>query len=763
VNHNLETGPAMNGEDPARVGSRVCPLSDLSIRDLRRNRALAPGGIDHANLVKSFLPLVYGSVRLMIPEPEVALDGVVNAVFQAFALRWRRLRRRTLVASWLLRTTWFAATRERKRLRLPAPSPRTADAAGPLLLKTLCRLRVNCLEVLILHYVLPGSSNDCNRQSSRKEARRLKLARKSRASLDKRLRKQGAVSDVDELIRRLFTEAPQELEDHVLSRMHEWSPKQRKDPLVRAALSAWQWFELRRSLARMVKGAAVSIFILALTITLFIWLLRQGYLTFRLLKFVNQRVIKEIPELAQPARPWPAQVVALPEAFQTTPTNVAQLYGLTNVWTSKLSFTDNQWQGIQPAPVKPVSRMMMDDGQIALRNPNARRNGLAGVIGIEFNWQQAQLEFAGRTFGKVAVRYRGNGTFVNSLFGPKQSFKVDLNKYVKGQNLAGASTLNFVNAIPDNSYLHDALGEQLFRELGTVAPRTAFAYLTVDVPGKFDHQPLGLYVLVENIDANFAADRFGSRKVPIFKPVTRDLFKFLGNDWKVYAAMYDLKTQATDKQIARVIEFARLVTSADDAEFARRLPEFLDLEEFAAFLAGHVLLASYDGFLTNGQNYYFYLNPRDNRFGFVPWDQDHGWGEFGYVATADQREQASIWQPCSYNNRFVERVLKVEAFRAIYRRVLERAMDELFTVDRLYRQVDHVAAVIRPAVEAESSFRLKRFDLAVSTNWINGPRDAGEREGPKAPVHQIKRFIANRVKSVRDQLDGKAQGIALHH
>jgi CotH kinase protein len=148
----------------------------------------------------------------------------------------------------------------------------------------------------------------------------------------------------------------------------------------------------------------------------------------------------------------------------------------------------------------------------------------------------------------------------------------------------------------------------------TCCAQTGFAYLTVQAPGKFENQPLGLYVLIENPDAEFALDRLGSKKTPIFKPVTTDLFKDLGNDWKSYEGIYDLKTHASPAQRQRLIEFARLVTNADDAEFARRLPEFLDLKSFAGFVAGHVLLSSYDGFLTNGQNYYLCLDPRSNRF-----------------------------------------------------------------------------------------------------------------------------------------------------
>ena len=66
------------------------------------------------------------------------------------------------------------------------------------------------------------------------------------------------------------------------------------------------------------------------------------------------------------------------------------------------------------------------------------------------------------------------------------------------------------------------------------------------------------------------------------------------------------------------------------------------------------------------------------------------------------------------------------------------------------------------AAERESDFRLKRFEIAISTNWVSGPRDgsmnSGTAEGPRAPAHQLKRFIRARTQSVRDQLDGKTEG-----
>ena len=731
-----------------------------TVRDLRRNAAVAPGGKSYDLLLQAHLPLVHGAASQLLPETADLVPGVVCAVFETFAVRWRKLPKNTALAAWLLKTTSFLALRQHSRQR---PGPDTVDSRGEMVraaFKRLNRLPAKQLDALALRCVLRQPTSAVASALRTKESRVEKRVARALKKLARPLRKHNAPMAPAALLATVAAPVPAELEQGLLSKLGAPSQPQPRSDLVRAALWSWRWANLRRVVRRTLAAFATVAFVLCAAGVTLVWLAQQGHLTNWFIRMSNRQLVKEIPELGESARPWPQPRAGASLAGQKAPVSSAELYNLTNIWRAKLSFSREHWQSLQPSRIRPVS-LRRPDGQMQLRNPNARRSGLAGVIGIEFAWSEAQLEFGDAAFSKVAVRYRGNGTYVNSLFGPKQSFKVDLNKLVKGQQLAGVRTLNFVNAIPDFSYVRDGLAEQFFRDLGVPAPRTAYAYLTLDAPGQFNNQALGLYVLVENIDADFALDQFGSKDVPIFKPVTTELFKDLGSDWSAYAGIYDLKTKATPAQREHLIAFARLVTHSTDTEFAARVGEFLDLEEFAAFLAGHVLLSSYDGFLVNGQNFYMYLDPRMNKFGFIPWDQDHSWGEFGYIATADKRERASIWEPSTYNHRFLNRVLQVQAFRSIYQRQLEHAISELFTVARLSAQIDNVAAVIRPAVAAESDFRLKRFDLAISTNWVAGPRD-GAPEGPKSPVHQLKRFIANRSHSVRAQLDGTAEGVILH-
>jgi spore coat protein CotH len=87
-------------------------------------------------------------------------------------------------------------------------------------------------------------------------------------------------------------------------------------------------------------------------------------------------------------------------------------------------------------------------------------------------------------------------------------------------------------------------------------------------------------------DNEFIAERFGPKATPLFKPATFNLFEYLGDEWSAYAPIFDLKAKATPEQQRRMIDFARLVSSATAGEFASRVGDFLDLDEFARFLGG---------------------------------------------------------------------------------------------------------------------------------------------------------------------------------
>jgi spore coat protein H len=376
----------------------------------------------------------------------------------------------------------------------------------------------------------------------------------------------------------------------------------------------------------------------------------------------------------------------------------------------------------------------------------------------------------------VAVRYKGNGTYLQSRGSLKRSLKIDLNKFVEGQKLGGVSTLNLHNNVTDSSWMNEVLSHRLFRDAGVPAPRTAYARVYVTVPGKYDKEFLGLYSLVENLDKNFAGEVLGAKDAALFKPVTPSLFADLGDDWKSYNQTYDPKREPTAEQKQRVIDLCKLVTRADDAEFAARLGEYVELEEFARFLAVTVWLSELDGILGPGQNLFLHLDPKTHKLSFVPWDLDHSFGQFGMRGSQEQRENLSILKPWQGENRFLDRVFKVDAFKKLYLARLDELQKTVFRPERLSTQVDEIAGAIRPAVKEESAEKLARFDQAVAGEPVEpagfgggfgGPRPGGDGQrfggsgGFREPTKPIKGFVKVRAQSVTDQLSGKSAGMTL--
>ena len=91
------------------------------------------------------------------------------------------------------------------------------------------------------------------------------------------------------------------------------------------------------------------------------------------------------------------------------------------------------------------------------------------MMGVEFEWVHADLDFDGKEFTDVAVRYKGNGTFMESRASSKRSLKIELNKYVKGQKLKGLTTLNLHCNVTDASWMNEVLSHRLYRDAGVPA------------------------------------------------------------------------------------------------------------------------------------------------------------------------------------------------------------------------------------------------------------------------------------------------------
>jgi spore coat protein CotH len=377
-----------------------------------------------------------------------------------------------------------------------------------------------------------------------------------------------------------------------------------------------------------------------------------------------------------------------------TPTKVtsistAEFFTPSKVWTVHLSMSPEAWKTMQP------TYGATGGGGGRFLGPPGGRNGVAARQGIEYEYVQATMQIDDWTFRDVAVRYKGNGSYLRASRAgtDKFSLKVDLNKFVKGQKLAGLTTLNFQNNITDAGWMNEVLAYRLYRDAGALAPRSTYAQVYLTVEGQSAKRFLGLYSVSENVDENFFEERFGTRKGAILKPSTQELFTDWGADWSVYDQSYDPKTDLTDGQKTRIIELGRLVSRATDQEFAARIGDYVDLDDFARYFAVLAWLANNDSLLQNGQNFYTWLHPDTNRMHFIAWDQDFSFGNVRNLATS-----WPIQRPWQGNNLFLARIYNVEAFRSKYFARLTEFSERLFVPDRFQQQITGIATAIRPSV-----------------------------------------------------------------
>jgi len=434
-----------------------------------------------------------------------------------------------------------------------------------------------------------------------------------------------------------------------------------------------------------------------------------------------------------------------------------QLFQTDKIWTVHLTFTKANWDALTPAP--PTAPPAPGPGFVG---PEGKRNGLSAQRGLDFTYVHGSFDLDTHHFADVAVRFKGNGSYIPSQKNGKPPFKIDLNKFVKGQKLAGVSTLNLHNNLSDASMMNEVLAYRLYRDAGVPAARTAYARVYVTAPGVYDNSYFGLYSLVEDVDATFTESRFGVPGGTLLKPVTPQLFEDKGRNWAAYNQMYDPKTDLTDAVKQRLFDVCELVTRADAATFTAKIGDFIDLPAFAKYMAVVAWLANPDSVLVQGQNYYIYLHPKTQKIMFLPWDLDHSFGQFVPFVPTEFQQQLSIMRPWNLvpegmggpamHNRFLERMFALEAFKTPYLAALASLNTSLGDPMRIGKQMDDLGAVLAPVVADEiAPLRVSTFKQVFGEETFKRPINQN------VTVVPVKVFVRIRQAAVSEQL--KALGV----
>jgi spore coat protein CotH len=335
----------------------------------------------------------------------------------------------------------------------------------------------------------------------------------------------------------------------------------------------------------------------------------------------------------------------------------------------------------------------------------------------------AQVCFEGEYLGPVGLRFKG---YYGSLFGcfdeqgnqtcPRLSMKVKFDEYDEDQRFFGLKRLNFNAYRHDDSRIKEKLVYDLYRGVGVVAPRAAWAVLSVNGESQ------GLYGMVEQVDGRFTSDRW---------PNTPDgnLYKEVWpsqNDPELVKAA--LATNEETGDVAPFLAFAQAMTTASDADSTARLAEFTNVDYLVRYMAVDDAVANYDGvtyFWTEGverDNHNFYIYEEGpSAYTLIPWDVEASfWINPDHAAP----HWTTLPEDCSLTYPYWEGQASAPGcdpvFRALHselpawREASRQLLDGPFALDVMLATIDHHAGFIADEAHADPTpIMYTTFDDAI--------------------------------------------------
>lgn len=228
-------------------------------------------------------------------------------------------------------------------------------------------------------------------------------------------------------------------------------------------------------------------------------------------------------------------------------------------------------------------------------------------------WVHASFKMGAIEFADVGVRRKGSSTF--RALPNKASFKVKLNKYVKGQKVYGLTDLTLNNQVSSGSFLSERVAYHVFRSLGLPAPRANSARVTIN------GEDYGLYLNVETPGSKFVAHVFGAKGKTLYEAQPRSEWVPGGEGG------FEIDVEDPDAPAGTRPDLTALFTAvakANDETLLADVGERLDTTEWLRFSAAEALVSHWDGygFSHGSSKNYFLAGDVDGKFTLVPWSTD---------------------------------------------------------------------------------------------------------------------------------------------
>ncbi|MEI7499605.1 MAG: CotH kinase family protein [Bacteroidota bacterium] len=350
------------------------------------------------------------------------------------------------------------------------------------------------------------------------------------------------------------------------------------------------------------------------------------------------------------------------------------------------------------------------------------------------------------TLENVGFRLRGN----TSRYSKKKSFKISFNEYVSGRKYQGVKKINLNGEHNDPTMIREKLFYDIWKKAGMVERRTSFMKVYIN------NSYYGLYTNLEEMEKEWLTLVYQKNGGNLFKcsypadlvyhGTDQQTYKDLQNSTSTGGRVYELQTNKSQDDYARLVELITTLNKQPVGTFAADISKILNVDHFLKALAIDVATGNWDDYSYNKNNYYMYENPSDSTFDFIAYDPDNTFGVdwFGIDwGTRDCRD----WINKSMPLPLAQKVLAVPAFFAKYKLYLDTIANTIINPDSIFSHIDAMKVLIQQAAEADTYRTLDYgYTVADFNNSFSNPFN-------KAHVkYGLKPFIETRKEKILSQL-----------
>ena len=303
--------------------------------------------------------------------------------------------------------------------------------------------------------------------------------------------------------------------------------------------------------------------------------------------------------------------------------------------------------------------------------------------------------------------------------GVKIPYLIKFDEYESGQTYQGHSFLSLrtYGMASDNSMLQEPVTNAMFRLVGLPAALTSYAGL------QLNDEPETLYVLSEVLnDESYLERNFSNPNGILFKAELGSSLAYVDDDPSSYVSSFSQETRENDAGYAPLIEFIHFLDASDDATFEQELPNYLDVDSFATYLAVNDLLVNTDSLIGMNNNYYLYYDDTIEQFILLYWDGNESLGKLagGNNTTFDLYFTSGTgvnpgMRGMGGQNTLLERFMSIPAFKALYESELKQVYQQVYLSNAITAQINQYAALIRSANVDRNLVTLETYEASVNS------------------------------------------------